>query len=344
MTKLRPPWLASLLLTGALCFVGAASPCAAEDLSAELKAAQQFLDIGDFAHAYEEYLKLAQTNPLAQFSLGLFHQFGWGRQIDRVAACHWQEKAAAGKIPAAQHFLAECLRHGIHRDTNLKAAAQWYDAAIRLGYIGSLCPLAELYIGGTGVPKNSGKGLALCQQAAEKGVLSAQVRLGRFYVEEGEIRDYRKGLHWFNVAANANSAEGQYNFARMLENGWGRAADIASARNWYEASAGQGYLPAYLPAARLYAQAPIDPASGLLPASDLAKAYMWSAAAEKRLQGAEQSKARTLLTKMLELMPTAWRPDLDRKIAEHLERVASFPNTLAANIPERQTGAIFGTP
>jgi len=322
LTQHRPPWLAFLLLAGAFYFLGTASAYAAKDISTELKTAQALLSAGDYAKAYAEYGKHAKRNPLAQFSLGLFHQFGWGRTADPAGACRWFGKAAMGNIPAAQHFFAECLRHGIHAPADSKAAAHWYAEAVKSGYLASHCPWAELHIAGSGVPKNPAQGLALCQQAAEKGLPSAQIRLGRFYLEEDAVRDYRKAMQWLETAARGNAAEGQYHLARMYRDGLGVEKNPVLARNWFEAAAGQGYLPAYLPAATLYAQAPLATDTGLLPETDLAKAYLWASAASKRLQDAERSSAEALLQQLLAAVPDTWRPDLDRKVAEHLARVA----------------------
>jgi len=302
----------------------------------ELDSAQRLLANGDYSGAYAEFLKHARSNALAQFSVGLFHQFGWGRTPNPAVACDWFGRAAKGNIPAAQHYFAECLRYGIHAPADLPAAALMYREAAKNGHFGSLCPLAELYIHGDGVPKTPTEGLALCRQAAERGVTVAQVRLGRFYLEESSVRDDAAARHWFEVAARSNFAEGQYFLARMLEAGATQSSDNLAARNWYEAAAGQGFLPAYLPVAQLYAKPPSDPSSAQLGATaqlgapaqlgevELAKAYLWAAAATKRLQGAEQSEAQHLLTQLLGQVPPSWLPDLDAKVAAHLQRIAPF--------------------
>jgi len=334
LTTYRPRWFALLLLAGALFFLIAASTHAAPNHAIELKTAQQLLSASNYSKAYAEYGKYAKRNPLAQFSLGLFHQFGWGRSTDPATACRWFSKAATGNIPAAQHFFAECLRHGIHVTADPQAAAHWYEAAIQNGYLAALCPLAELHIAGSGVPKNPAQGLALCQQAAEKGLTSAQVRLGRFYLEEESVRDYRKALQWFDIAARGNAAEGQHYFARMYQEGLAVEKNPILARNWFEAAAGKGYLPAYLPTATLYAKAPLAPDTDRLSETDLAKAYLWASAASKRLQGAEQTTAQALMQQLLVIMPPSWQPDLDRKVAEHLARTTTPPETLDTAKPE----------
>jgi len=124
---------------------------AGRDLAAELKNAQAALASGNYQAAYRAYQVHSATNPLAQFSLGLFHQYGWGRAVDAAEACRWHEKAAQGGIPAAQQLLAECLRHGVHRSADPAGAAQWYEQAARSGIVIAPCSLAELYMAGEGV-------------------------------------------------------------------------------------------------------------------------------------------------------------------------------------------------
>lgn len=305
-----------------LLFFSASAAFAARNHAAELDTAQRLLARGDYARAYQAYLKHARTNPLAQFSLGSFYKFGWGRPQDAAAACRWFGKAAPGNIPAAQNFYADCLRQGIHAPADAAAAARWYREAAKGGYLSALCSLAEMAMTGNGVPKDPAEGLALCRQAAEKGLPPSQVRLGRFYLEEDGVRDYQAALQWFEFAARGNYSEGQFYLARMLESGLGTKPDSMAARNWYEAAAGQGYLPAYLPLAKIYASLPADSIDERLGEVELAKAYLWSAAAERRLQGDSKAEAQLLVKKLLEQVPSSWLSDLDRKVEAHLARFA----------------------
>ena len=286
-------------------------------LSGELKAAQTALAAGDYPKAYALYLDHAGDNPLAQFSLGLLDQYGWGRPVDRVAACRWQEQAAKGGIPAAQQALADCLRQGIHRPADAAAAAHWYEEAARSGILYALCSLGEMTLRGEGVAKDPRKAIALCGEAAQKGSVSAQVALARLYLAP-ELNDPASAFHWFQIAAEGHSPVAQFELGRMLLEGVGHAKDLPSARAWFETAASQGYLPAYLPTASLYFDAPVDPETQSLSAADLAKAYLWLAAAARRLEGEPQAQASRMLDRVIERMPPTWRPDLDQRVTAHL--------------------------
>ncbi len=293
------------------------------DLAAELSSAQSALAAGDYARAYATYLSHADDNPLAQFTLGLFHQNGWGRPADPAEACRWEERAAQGGIPAAQQMLAECLRHGVHRPADPAGAAHWYQQAASSGIVTASCSLAELYMVGEGVPKDPGKAIDICRLAAEKASAPAQVSLARLYLEgDATVRDPAAARQWLQAAAQADSAEAQYRLGILLRDGVGGPVDPSSARWWLETAASQGWLPAYLPTAELYLSAPVEPETGRLSAKDLAKAYLWSAAAVRRLSpGPEAEQAAAVRDQVLQRMPETWRPDLDRQIADHLSKL-----------------------
>ena len=209
----------------------------------KLKKAQKLLTAEKYAAAFQAYKRLAEDDqvPLAQFTLGLFYDNGWGREVDRETACKWYDKAAAGDIPAAAHFAAKCLELGIHRTADPSAAANLYQKAVNLGHTTSLCALGKLYIAGAGVPKNPAKGLELCAKAAGQGLKTAQVQMGRFLLEDGPpIRNYVQAKSWFQHAAQQDDPQAQYYLGIMARDGLGQEIDRQKAISWLESSAAQG--------------------------------------------------------------------------------------------------------
>ena len=70
----------------------------------------------------------------------------------------------------------------------------------------------------------------------------------------------------------------------------------------------------------------VDFDSRALAPAYLAKAYLWAAAAKARpTDEREQARARLIEGQILAVMPASWRPDLDRKVAEHLARFSTQP-------------------
>lgn len=292
------------------------------DLSEELKQGQQALAAKDYVTAYQEYTRHADGNPLAQFTLGLFEQQGWGRPANPVAACNWFEKAAQKKIPAAQQFLGDCLAQGIGRPVDGQGALRWYGGAAEAGIASALCSAGELYISGKIVPKDVNKGLALCTKAAQAESPPAMMKLANYYRDGTDVpQNLHHARFWYDQAAQRHNHDAQFRLGIMLSEGQGGDANIPQARFWLEHAAMEGHAPAYLPTAILYANAATDPKTGALTPDDLAKVYMWNSAAKATTQNPMQLKEIARIeTMVLAVMPTKWKPDLDRRVAEHLAK------------------------
>lgn len=331
------------ILCAVLLGLPAVATLPAADMARELEPAQRALAAGDYDKAYGEYHYFARdkNNPLAAFSVALFHQHGWGRPVDSAAACAWFERAAAEDIPAACHFYAQCLEQGDGGTEDPAEAAQWYQRAADLGHHGSLCDLARLHMTGTGVETNAARAVELCRMAIARRVPAAYVQLGRYLLEGVEsVRDMPQALACFQAAAQADVPEAQYYLGLMLRDGRGCDADRASARHWFESAAAQGHVPAYFPTADLYLNAPHDAKTGRLSPEELAKAYMWLCATTNRMNSTgELARAREMLGDVRAVMPEAWAGDLDGKVAEHL---AKFPdvseNTASTGAATTDTG------
>ena len=179
---------------------------------------------------------------------------------------------------------------------------------------------------GKGVKKDPAKAISLCLKVAEKTSIPAQVRLGRFFLDgDKSIRDYAKAYHWFEMAAQKNSPEAQYYLGVIHRDGRGKPKELKVARYWFESAASRKYGPAYLPTGELYFQAPVDPNTGKLSAHDLAKAYLWLSAAARHAKDSkdpkDQKRVEDLLGKVLSIMPSSWKPDLDAKVNEHFSTI-----------------------
>jgi TPR repeat protein len=302
---------------------------ARNDLAQELKSAQAALSAGQYDAAYPLYLSSAQKgNSLAQFTVGMFHDLGWGSlPTDPALACNWFEKSAQGDIPTAAHLLAECFRRGTGRPPDPAMAARWYERAAGLGHYLSLCSLAELYMVGQGVARDPKQGLALCRQAAEKGALGAKVQVGRYLLEgDDSIRDPQAAHDWFESAATA-SPQARFYLGRIHREGLGTEPAPDEARTWFEQAASEGYVPAYFQTARLYFEISPDIKTQRLSADDLAKTYMWLSATVLSSQDPQEvEQARAMLDQVLAVMPASWVPTLDVRVAAHLDKFKFAPS------------------
>lgn len=311
-----------IIFAAALCAASAAQANKMADIIVELKPAQQALVAGDYRLAYARYARHAARNPLAQFELGLFYQNGWGRRADPTQACTWFEKAARQQIPAAQQFFGDCLAQGIGRAVDYPSAIDWYSKAAAGGDLIAQCSAADIYIKGLGVDKDVRRGLELCAQAAQANSPPAMLKLADYFRAGTDVpQDLAAARNWYQQAAERHSAEAQYRLGVMLGEGQGGAADVLAALFWLETAASAGYAPAYLPVAILYANAAPDPKTGVLAPEHLAKIYMWDSAAKATASDpAQQAEIARIETMVLSVMPPTWRPDLDKKVAEHLAK------------------------
>lgn len=306
-----------------LCAPGrAAAPSA--DPARSLRPAYALLDQRDYARAYAAFLRESGKNPLAQFSLGLFHQNGWGRPVDLDAACAWFAKAARGKVPTALHATGDCLMRAPDAPGNAAAALASYQAAADNGHLISLCSAAEFYIRGRYVAQDVARGLALCGQAAMANSPPAMLRLANYLRNDADVpHDLSGARHWYQLAADRRVPAARYQLAIMQAQGEGGAVEFDAALATMEELAADGYLPAYLPTATLYAHLPPDPDTGAPSAAHLAKIYLWTSAAKARLSDpALLKQAEQLQAQVLALMPPQWRTELDTKIAVHLAKFA----------------------
>ena len=74
----------------------------------------------------------------------------------------------------------------------------------------------------------------------------------RFRRGDGPARDYNLALRWYRLAAERGHPGGQYNLARMYDQGLGvrRAADVAA--RWYQRAAVQGEVHSQHHLAEMY--------------------------------------------------------------------------------------------
>lgn len=313
---------AIVLGAGLAAAVQAPAGAAPRDLRQPLEQAQAALTARDYVKAHRLYTRHAADNPLAQFTLGMFEREGWGRAPNPVAACTWFDKAAMKGIPAAQQFMGDCLAQGIGRTVDGPAAVAWYRKAAEAGIAGALCSAGDLYLAGAIVPKDVRQGLTLCASAAQAESLPAMLKLATTYREGKQVpQNLVLARYWYDQAAQRHDQEAQFWLGILLSEGEGGAADPLKGRFWLEHAAMAGYAPAYLPTAILYANAAVDPATGALTPDDLSRVYMWNSAARARTGNPAQLAEIARIDAMVQaVMPAAWQPELDRRVADHLAK------------------------
>ena len=154
-----------LILLTAL--IMSASPCLAD-----WEEASGAYERGDYATAFREYRKLAETgDPSAEASLAYFYEKGLGTKQD------------------------------------YREAARLYHSAVSKDLLIANLYLGHLYAKGLGVQKDEAKAVGFFEVVARHGVVEAQEQLGTLLMRgPSSIRNPERAKYWLRQAADKNSA------------------------------------------------------------------------------------------------------------------------------------------
>ena len=101
--------------------------------------------------------------------------------------------------------------------------------------------ISLMYIQGIGTKQNVEQGLVWLNRAAEKGNIEAMLELGVLYQKIDTLENAPQlALYWFEKAAMAGSAVGQYNLAHSYMDGGQIAVDLPKAYIWMSLSNATG--------------------------------------------------------------------------------------------------------
>ena len=223
----------------------------------------------DMARALELYAKAAhQGQADAQYALGelAFTGDGVKRNVERAA--RWYELAAARSHPGAKAQLGVMYAEGLAFPKDLEKAVSLFEEAAALGDADAQYHLGAIYLTGEGKSQDYGEAARLFEDAAAQGHMLAQFNLALLFDSEllgaadGKKTAYwmraaaeagmpdamvamgllshegRAGddiaADWFERAAKAGNAQGQFLYAVALSEGDGRTKDLSAALAWVE--------------------------------------------------------------------------------------------------------------
>ncbi len=114
------------------------------------------------------------------------------------------------------------------------------------GHSDAQLTLAGIYLGGSGVARDSRQAAQWYLRAAEGGHAEAQHQLATAYREGlyGLAKDHPQALKWFRAAAEQGHAAARMSLAVMYQNGWGTEKNIDEAVRLTRQAAEQGYADA----------------------------------------------------------------------------------------------------
>jgi uncharacterized protein len=202
---------------------------------------------------------------------------------DEKKGREWLKKAIEAKEYSAYLALGD-YEENVKKD--LKAALAEYERGKDAGQIDCILRTADFYLEGKGVEKDTARGLALLEKAAEAGnpaanfrlavqalstekpdllvgyghllkaangnLVEAQNELGLLYLS-GKLAtaDSAAGVAWLTRAAQAGYPQAQNNLATLYERGAGVTQNMENAGQLYALAANQGHAGATMALARL---------------------------------------------------------------------------------------------
>ncbi len=147
-----------------------------------------------------------QGSALAMGILGFSTLVRGSPPQDYSEAFMWLDRGAGQGDARSMLGLAYMYAKGLGRKVDRPAALQWALRASQLGHAQATAMAGILYLSGNGVPHLPQEGFRLLLQAAEAGVISAQIAVASQY-ESGLVvpRDPSRADYWRSVVRSRDS-------------------------------------------------------------------------------------------------------------------------------------------
>ena len=143
------------------------------------------------------------------------------------------EQAANLGSPEAQDTLGQLYLNGSGFPRNAADAFKWFKIAADGGFALAQDHLGNLYENGVGTATNLDRAFLLFTQAAQQGLVDAQFDLAQVYREgRGVPTNTTEAARWYQKAALQGHPWAQVNLAGMLAEGQGVVQDVAEAYKW----------------------------------------------------------------------------------------------------------------
>jgi TPR repeat protein len=147
-------------------------------------------------------------------------------------------------------------------EANLMESVALYQLSANLNYAVGQFRIGKCYIEGIGIKKNKLFGTKYLERSAQQNYIDAQIYLGCYYFNQSKDstidKNYRKkishmAVHWWKIAANYGSKEGQYYLAMAELNYYGGCKrDESYIAKLFLLSAKQNHVKSQIEIAKCY--------------------------------------------------------------------------------------------
>ena len=188
-----------------------------------------------YPQAVQWYRKSAEAGYApAQFALGMMLERRQGvRRSNFLAALKWIEKAAGQEYAPAMYAAAMIYAEGRRVPVNLDRAIVWFRKSSSQGHVDAQYQLARLY--------ELGSKSDLCSQPGAPSACRTKRRSGE---AQKIAQDYKEAFTLFKQAAEKGHIRAQMKVGLMYEQGLGVAKNSNAAIEWYKKAAKKGSIEA----------------------------------------------------------------------------------------------------
>ena len=198
------------------------------------------------ALAFEEAKKSADAgNPVAALLLGLFYDRGIVGEANPNEALDWYEKASAN--PVGAFILGTYISQGTNIRKNTEKGKALLDQAANAGFSYANLNLAVMR------QQDNEVFLPELEKAYALGNSTAGLLLADYYLSLGNSEtQMQQARDIYQHLADKGDKDGQFKLAYMFDQGLGGPIDIVNAEKWYKAAAEQGQVGAQYMLGQLY--------------------------------------------------------------------------------------------
>lgn len=205
-----------------------------------------------------KWLKLAAANQYAeaQYTLGLYHQFGIidETELDIKKAVNLYEMAASKGHDTAQFQLSSLLLNKNSTVYDEERGLYWLTESALRNDVHSQYSLAMLYYEKQAESaEDFNNYLKWLTRSAENGYREAQYALGSHHIKGGaQAFNLNKAAYWFHKAAQQGDADSQYNLALIYEQRGSDQENQQQATHWFRQASEQNMPDAMFMASGTY--------------------------------------------------------------------------------------------
>lgn len=189
----------------------------------------------------------------AQLEVGYFNDIGQVVEANDEVALKWYLLCGKAFNPICLNNLGLFYRRGIATEIDYEKAHVFYDAAIKLGFSGSISQVGLMHETGQGVEQSDTEALALYQQSCEKNHPEGCLYWGNLLAkEQTDFQDFSKANTLYQKSCDLDYAAGCNNLGSSFETGRGIEKDFEQARALYKQACDLGFARSCYNLAFLY--------------------------------------------------------------------------------------------